>query len=243
MEEANTAAAEAGGHLDRGLAGDYQLSFQGLISEAWGRVPGNKATVWKAMLFYLVVAIALSFFFGLLEGSPPDPGELQPPTLIGLIGQVVSAIVLLPMGVGLAYIGVALAREESPNPKSLFSWYDNTWKLLIMSVLMNLLVLIGLLLFVVPGIYLIVSYQIALPLAVDKKLGPWEALEASRKVIGHNWFLVFGLDIVAALVIAVSMLLFGIPAIWTVPALLIGFGILYNRMVGIEPDTLQRVRT
>jgi len=240
MDETNNSEVVAAGHLESGLSGDYELSIGGLVSEAWGRVEGNKGTVWMAMLFYLVVAFVLGLVFGFLEGPPPDPGEMQPPTLIGLIGQLVSAIILLPMAAGLVFVGVALARGESPNPKSLFSWYDNTLKLVLTSLLMNLLVIIGLLLLVLPGIYLLVSYQIALPLVVDKKLGPWQALEASRKVIGHNWFLVLGLDVVATLVIAVSMMLLGIPAIWTVPAVLIGYGILYNRMVGIEPDTLQR---
>jgi uncharacterized membrane protein len=96
-------------------------------------------------------------------------------------------------------------------------------------------------LFVLPGIYLMVSYQIALPLAVDKKLGPWEALETSRKVISHKWFMVLGFDVVAMVVIVLSSALLGIPLIWTVPAMVIAFGVLYRTLVGIEPGTLDRV--
>lgn len=36
---------------------------------------------------------------------------------------------------------------------------------------------------VLPGIYLAVSYQLSLPLVADKGLGPWEAMETSRKIV------------------------------------------------------------
>lgn len=228
------------GSLERGLAGDYELSFGGLLSEAWERVAGNKKTVWLAIGIYIGVALLIGLLFGGINGGPADPDSMDPPSLIELLGNLVSIIVVTPMGVGLMFLAVALAGGESPRPKSLFSWYDQTVKLVLTYVLMNVLIVIGLLLLVLPGIYLAVSYQIALPLVADKKMGPWEALEASRKVIGHNWFLVLGLDIVASVVLGGSMLLLGIPLIWTLPACVIGFGIFYRTTVGINEDTLRR---
>ena len=228
------------GSLEQGLAGDYHLSLGTWFSEAWGRVGGNKGTIWLAMLFYIGLAFLIGMFFGFLNGPAPDPQEIQPPTLIEFIGNLVSALVLMPMAVGLCFLATAIALGHSPNPKSLFGWYNHTLKIFLTAVLMNLMIVLGLLLFVLPGIYLMVSYQIALPLAVDKKLSPWQALETSRKVIGHKWFLVLAFDIVATLVIAISAVLLGIPMIWTVPAIAIAFGILYRTMVGLEPDTLDR---
>lgn len=229
------------GSLETGLTGEYRLTLGSLLSEAWEKVPGNKGTVWMAMLFYIGLAFLIGMFFGILSAGPVDPQEIQPPTLIEVIGNLVSAVVLMPMAVGLAFVATALAMGESPNPKSLFGWYDNTLKILLTALLMNLMILLGLLLFVLPGIYLLVSYQIALPLAVDKKLGPWEALETSRKVISHKWFMVLGFDVVAMVVIVLSSALLGIPLIWTVPAMVIAFGVLYRTLVGIEPGTLDRV--
>ena len=228
------------GSLETGLMGEYELTLSSLLSEAWEKVPGNKGTVWMAMFFYIGLAFLIGMFFGILSAGPVDPQEIQPPTLIEVIGKLVSAVVLMPMAVGLAFVATALAMGESPNPKSLFGWYDNTLKILLTALLMNLMILLGLLLFVLPGIYLMVSYQIALPLAVDKKLGPWEALETSRKVISHKWFMVLGFDVVAMVVIVLSSVLLGIPLIWTVPAMVIAFGVLYRTLVGIEPGTLDR---
>ena len=228
------------GSLERGMAGDYELELGALAREAWGRVSGNKALVWKAMLFYFAVVFLLSIVFGLFAGAPPDPQTVQPPSAMQQIGNVVITLVMLPMAAGLCFFGTAIALGHKPVPKSLFSWYDNTLKLVLTYLLMSVLVFVGFLLLVLPGIYLLVSYQLAMPLAVDKKLGPWQALEASRKVIGHNWFKVLGFDIGAIVVTTVSTVLLGIPFIWTVPALLIAYGILYRTLAGIESDTLQR---
>ncbi len=228
------------GSTERGLAGDYDLQLGAWLSEAWDKVAGNKGTVWLAMLFYVGLAFLIGLFFGLLDGTPSDPEALEAPSLISIIGDLVSAIVLMPMAVGLAFVATALALGYTPNPKSLFGWYDQTLKIVLTGVLMNLLILLGLLLFVLPGIYLAVSYQIALPLLVDKQLGPWQALETSRKVIGHSWFKVFVFDLIAIVLVGLSMALFGIPLIWVVPFLVIAFGILYRTLVGIETPTLQR---
>ncbi|MEP5569384.1 MAG: hypothetical protein ABJN62_16200 [Halioglobus sp.] len=229
------------GSLEKGLAGDYELSLGSWLSEAWERVAGNKGTVWMAMLFYIGLAFLIGMFFGILNNGPVDPQEFQPPTVIETIGNFVSALVLMPMAVGLGFLATALAMGESPNPKSLFGWYDNTVKIILTAFLMNILIFVGLLLFVLPGIYLAVSYQLALPLAVDKKLGPWEALETSRKVIGHKWFMVLAFDVIAVVIIVLSSALMGVPLIWTVPMMLIAFGILYRTAVGIEPETLDKV--
>ena len=231
------------GSLESGLAGQYELNLGDWLSEAWSRVSGNKGNIWIAMLFYVGLAFLIGLFFGLLGGtpeSPEQPGELS---LISILGDLVSMIVLLPMGVGLAFFATAIALGYSPNPKSLFGWYDHTLKIVLTGILMNLLILLGLLLFVLPGIYLAVSYQIALPLMVDKQLGPWQALESSRKIIWHNWFTVFIFDVVAVVLVAISTALLGVPLIWVVPFVLIGFGILYRTLAGLETATLQRTLT
>ncbi len=235
------AVEEQQGSLEKGLAGDYSLNLKELLGEAWRRVDGNKALIWKAMLMYIVLAVLLSLFFGFLTGGSGDADAAELPSIGEVIGDLVTTVVLMPVGVGLVFLATAIALGRVPNPKSIFAWYDNTLRLALTYVLMWILVMIGFLLLILPGIYLAVSYQFALPLAVDKKLGPWESLEASRKVIGHRWFTVFGYNLVIAIVIAVSSLLLAIPFIWTLPAVLIAYGILYRNLVGIEPATLDRV--
>ncbi|PLW68953.1 hypothetical protein [Pseudohalioglobus lutimaris] len=229
------------GSVQQGLAGDYTLSLGDWLSEAWSRVNGNKAAVWKAVGLYIGLALAIVFIFNLIGIGPADPNSTEPPSAMQSLANLVTTLALLPVGVGVAFAATSIALGRTPVTTSVLGWYDSFGRLALTYLLMAVMLFIGFLLLVLPGIYLLVSYQIAMPLAVDKKLGPWEALETSRKIIGHRWFTVFGFNIVAMILVALSSLLFGIPLIWTVPMLVIAYGILYRNLAGLEPDTLRKV--
>jgi hypothetical protein len=235
----------AQGSLEQGLAGNYQLSVGEVVKEAWGRVAGNKGALWIGALIYIGVNFGLSLILGLFVGGdapPPTPdAAAQMPTTQGSLADSLANLLTLPLAVGLMLLGVAVASGRTAIPTSLFSWYDRFLKLVLTWILMAVLILIGTLLLVLPGIYLAVSYQLALPLVADKGLGPWEALETSRKTVTPKWFTFFGLNLVAGLAAAGSALLLGIPLIWVFPACLIGLGIIYRNAIGVESATLHRV--
>ncbi len=233
------------GTVQQGVAGQYALAVGDVVREAWGRVSGNKGTLWIGMLIYLGVSFIIGLVLGLLLGgdAPPPSTEvaLQMPTPGASLADLLTTLLTLPLTVGLILLGVSIACGGSPAPTSLFSWYDRLLKLVLTYLLMSVLIMVGFLLLVLPGIYLAVSYQLALPLVADKGLGIWEALETSRKTVTHRWFTFFGLNLVGGLAIAGSLLLLGIPLIWILPAFLIGFGIMYRNALGVESATLQRV--
>lgn len=219
--------------LQQGIAGDYQLEFSGVISEAWGRVKGNKSTLWISMAIYMGVSLGLSLILGLVVGFSEGGIAEAAQNLVGLA--------TVPILVGLQFVAVAVASGHEARPSSVLSWYGAILKLVLTYLLMIVLIFIGFLLLVLPGIYLAIAYQLALPLAVDKNLGPWEALEASRKIVSKHWFTFFGLNFVAGIAAVLSVFLLGIPLIWVAPAIMLGFGILYRTTVGIENSTLQVV--
>ena len=107
--------------------------------------------------------------------------------------------------------------------------------LFILNILMAVLIYIGFLLLLIPGFYLAIAYMLALPLAMERKLSPWEALEASRKAITQRWFKVFGLMLVLSLIMILSMIPLGIGLIWTFPMFIIAVGILYRTIFGVLP--------
>ncbi len=230
------------GSLERGIAGDYQLEVREVIGEAWQRSSGSKGTLWIAIIMYLVLLMVLSYVLGFLGGTPPaPPGEMPETSPASLFQQLVTGLVATPLWVGIIFMGVAIARNRPAAPKSIFSWYDLTLKLFFTYLLMGLLILIGTLLLVLPGIYLAVSYQLALPLVADKRLGPWEAMEASRKAVTHRWFTFFFLWLIGAAAIVLSMVLLGIPLIWVLPVFIIAIGICYRNIFGGEEESLRRV--
>jgi uncharacterized membrane protein len=95
-------------------------------------------------------------------------------------------------------------------------------------------VIIGYFLLMIPGIYLFIAYLFTLPLIVEKNLGPWEAMETSRKAVTHHWFKVFFTIIIMHIIVIISAIPLGIGLIWTLPMIFNVGGILYRIMFGVE---------
>ena len=85
------------------------------------------------------------------------------------------------------------------------------------TLLYSLLVGIGLIFFIVPGLYIGVACQFTPYLIIDRKLGPIEALkESARLTKGSRWGLLFlGLSMVALNIL--GSLLFGLGLLVTIP--------------------------
>lgn len=80
-----------------------------------------------------------------------------------------------------------------------------------------LLMLVGL----IPLTYLSIAWSFAYTLVIDQGLGPWTALEVSRRVITRRWFAVFILMICSGLLVLLGLLGFVIGIFFTLP---LGFG-------------------
>ena len=135
-------------------------------------------------------------------------------------------------------LGLRRAVDAPLSGTSVLNYYDKIGPLAITLILMYIMVFIGFVLLILPGIYLAIAYCMAYLLVVEKGLAPWEALEASRKAITHRWFAVFGLMILIGLINLVAMIPLGIGLIWSVPFSVIAFGILYRNVFGCEAQTL-----
>lgn len=114
-----------------------------------------------------------------------------------------------------------LAEQDRKNGKADFSVLKNVLpvapQLLMVALLRTIFVTIGLICFLVPGIYLAVSYTFAQLIVLEEKKTFWEALEGSRALVRGNWFTVFGLWFFATLLFVSGFLLAGIGILVTAP--------------------------
>jgi uncharacterized membrane protein len=78
-------------------------------------------------------------------------------------------------------------------------------------------VAIGMFLLIIPGIYLAVAYSATSYLIVFRKMDFWQAMETSRKAVSKEWFSIFGLGIVLALINLAGALVLGIGLLFTIP--------------------------
>jgi uncharacterized membrane protein len=114
-----------------------------------------------------------------------------------------------------------------------FSCLDRVLTVFLASLLTTLLTYIGLFLIIIPGIYLAIAYCMTMPLIADRRLGPWQAIETSRKAVTKRWFQYFLLLLVVGLVVFVSALPLGIGLVWTAPWAINVIGVVYRRTFGV----------
>ncbi|VAW93809.1 hypothetical protein MNBD_GAMMA23-742 [hydrothermal vent metagenome] len=239
----NQPAPDNAGSIEKGMSGDYAFSIRAVLSEAWQKTNGAKWPVHLGFLYYFLIVLALIIVTMVasmaLMTAPVDPlAEPTAPIIMQLILQLGINLIALPMMMGVVMMGIKRSVDAPISANLVFTYFQKMFSLLLAMIMIYIMVIIGLLLLVLPGIYLMVAYYMALPLIVEKGLSPWQAMEVSRKTISHRWFRMLGFFIVASILITISMIPLGIGLIWTLPMFIIAYGILYRNMFGVEATTL-----
>jgi uncharacterized membrane protein len=217
-------------------ASSHGFTIGGLIKEAWAKTHGAKAAVWggTAVMYLALLILAAGAAFLL----PSEEKTLGGPSFTGMLVNALSSFVINVVSMiftaGLLFIGIKKVAGEIVSWKMVFEGFSQTGKLVVATILQTLLITIGFLLLILPGIYLAIGYSMTLPLIVDRKMSPWQAMEASRKAIHAVWWKIFGLFIIMSLIFMVAMLPLGLGIIWTWPMCVILAGVLYRSLFGID---------
>ncbi len=175
------------------LCDDYVPEREGfeigeLISSAWQLTSGTKGSFWLGIVIMYLVLIALGMVAGLF-GTGATEGEMS-------IGEVVIECVISAVSslftAGLIMMGINRARYEEVHWRDVTSGFSRALQIVIAALLQTVLITIGFILLIVPGIYLMVGYALTMGLIIDKDLSAWEAMEMSRKTIHRVWWKFFG---------------------------------------------------
>jgi len=234
------------GSVEKAIQGEYEFSIGSVLSEAWAKTNGCKGVFNLGFFFYLLVIIGVMSVMsvvtvGMLSvgDAGTHPGELTSGMMFNQVFlQLAVNLIILPMVMGLAMIGIKRSVDAPISAGMVFKYFSKMIPLFITMILIYIMIIIGLILLVLPGLYLMVAYYAAMPLVVEKGMSPWQAMETSRKAITHRWFSVFGLFFVTMLIVTISAIPLGIGMIWTMPMMMVAFGILYRNMFGVEPENL-----
>lgn len=157
--------------------------------------------------------------------------------VFGLV-SVAAAIVNVILSIGAQKIYLKTEASEKPLFKELFAYHDVMLIIRVIAggILYALIVLIGLILFIVPGIIFAIKYSFQYLLIIDKGLGPVEALRESAKLTkGHKWqLLLFG--VVLGIINVFGALLFGVGLLVSVPTTNLSIVHVYRKLLGGVPQ-------
>ena len=169
------------------IARGSPLSIGGCISRAWDLL---RSDFWP-----IVGATAVLVIVAAVAGSIPFLGILVSLLLGGVFygGLYIYYLKKIrgqPAELGVVFGGFSIALVP----------------LIITSLLVNILTGIGVLLLILPGIYLAVSYAFAYMLVIDRQMEFWTAMEVSRRVVTSQWWRMFGLLILACIIGALGVI-------------------------------------
>ncbi len=243
LNETTNVNGDDHGSLETGIKGDYELSIGDILNEAWDKTKGSKLTLVLSCVIYTSFNTTLNI--GLTSAatwiSPENAGETFSLTgaLIFMLQQTILVFLTTPLTAALYILGVKRSVGAPISVSMMFSYFLKILPLALTVLISYAMLALGFVLLVIPMIYLLIAYSLALLLVIDKDLSPWQALEASRKAITHHWFTIFGLYLVLSIILLISMIPFLIGLIWSMPLVTICVGIVYRKIFGIEPSTLE----
>ncbi|WP_198263723.1 hypothetical protein [sulfur-oxidizing endosymbiont of Gigantopelta aegis] len=225
------------GTLEGGINGDYELRVGDVFSEAWEKSKGAKGSFLLAWLLYIIVAVVVNI--GLAFISPDtemlmQQGRFTEGMLWSILPGMITIPILYPILAGITLMGLHRAVDAEISGTSVFSHYNKIIPITILTAVTSGFVMVGMMLLVIPGLYLLFAYMMALALMMDRDMGVWEALETSRKAITKHWFKVFWIYFLMSLLFIAASLPMMIGLIWVLPLMSIMHGVMYKIMFGVE---------
>lgn len=202
--------------------GERKLSIEDAFTSSWNSFKNNKKILLTVTLIYIGVVIFESILQNILSEK----------FIVQLAINIVSMVVNIVVMIGLIKIFLKISRNENAAISDLFDGKRYFLKLLGGYILYVLIILVGFLLFIIPGLIWQIKYSYFTFLIIDKDMNPIEALKESGKITyGFKWKLFF-LLFVAGFVCLVGLLFFGVGIFIAYPVSLLMVAYAYRVLIG-----------
>ena len=134
-------------------------------------------------------------------------------------GNLLSLFVTPPIGVGLALFFLNIHSGNKLEIKTIFNPFKDVWLNSVLAYFMMIvIILIGFLLFFIPGVIATLMFsQVLYIIAEDNKIDPYNALVKSKKMMEGNKWKLFKIMLIILLLAIVCILTLGIGFIWLAP--------------------------
>ncbi len=155
---------------------------------------------------------------------------------VPLVGRVAAFAISSPLVIGNFIVGAKLLQRQPVEFKDFFAGFNFFLPLLLVSVLSAVLISIGMILLIIPGVYLAVGFAFALNLVVDRRLDFWPAMDLSRRTVHPLWFGVFIFGLLLLLVNLVGVICLGVGILVSAPLSFCAMTAAYADIFGLQSD-------
>ena len=218
------------------LLRDYDFNIGSCVSRSWDLLMTRFGLVFGGAALFLVVTWGMAFlgqipivgilislasfiitgpltgglyyfFFRVVRGQPVEVTDIFTGFRLSFV-HLMLAYIISVLITGVSAIPGAIVFGVSMIP--VFQGNDPT-------VFVVLFAILGVIIMLIPVLFLTVSWMFALPLVIDKGLDFWPALETSRRVVAKHWWKLFGLLLVTGLINLAGVAACCIGVLFTMP--------------------------
>lgn len=205
------------------------------MSAAWRIFTQN----WFVLTFTLVLYEVITQALGLVGYTARQAGIESGASGLSMAGSVTQFVVGSYLQVGLVQISLAAARGQSPSFAMLFGGVHRLWPMVGSTLLIMVVVFVGFLMLIVPGVILLFGLSMAGYFVVDAGLGPVAALKASWAATRGHKAMLFGFGFLAGLVLIGGLLALLVGVFPAMAVVSVAMAVIYTRLTGTGVANLE----
>lgn len=184
-----------------------EISISKVLKDAWNLLKSNLSLYLSYTLFVGLVCA------GLWLGS--------------VVGQFLIGVLTPLFTAGYFTVSFKLLRNEPCEFSDFFKPFSHWYALTIAGFIGGLLMMLGFAALILPGIYLHFAYSFSTALILEEKIGAWDSLEISRKIITKVFFKFSFMMLFSYVLIMSGLLFLGIGVLITFPLYFCFHSVLY----------------
>ncbi len=201
---------------------------------------------WDRVTERLGFWIVLILIIGALSYLPQPIGQqfFESAPLMAAVINLAGFVISILVSIGTIAVSLKVYDGQSATYGDLFSRRHLFWRYLGATIVYTVIVMLGFVLLIVPGLIFLIKYQFALYVIVDRGVGVTEAFNASARLTdGVKWRLfVFDVALLAVLLLGVVALGIGLVVAW--PVVLMAAAYMYRHRIaatsgapaGMQPE-------
>jgi uncharacterized membrane protein len=185
--------------------------------------------MWKYFLVLLLIGIVyvlISSVSSLLSIGQEEGGAGA--AVLGILSSAYGILLAAPIGYGVSFAYLKAARDDPLDVKDMFAAFHNYWNAVLASLLTGVIIVIGFVLLIVPGIIFACKLAFTPYLVVDRKMPVIEAIGESWRMTGGHAWKVFLIGLLSIPIVIAGLICFGVGIIIAVMWINLAFASLYH---------------
>ncbi len=235
----------ATGALEEIVPGSEPIIPTACVKRAWDLTVKHIGPLLAVVVVYIAITFAVSFVVGFIGGvmgmhSPAAGSSASPygasPEMSGgqivfsIVSNVISNLVSVFLGLGMVRIGLNIVSGKPFSIGMLFGQGDKLFRAFFGGILFGMMVVIGLVLLVVPGIYLALRFGQYMNAIVDKDMGIMDSFAYSSRITENNRMNIFVIFLFAILISVAGCLAFIVGLLFAYPMTIVMWLVAYRWM-------------